>query len=64
MLERKFFKDDEPIRELLNKRIENIEFEIDLRVESLVAEIHKHGDEFRNELKRLKFDLEKLIIHS
>ena len=46
------------MRELENK-IEIIENEIDLQVESLIAEIHKCSDELRSKLRNQKEELEK-----
>ena len=51
--------DDNAIIELLKTRTENIEYEIDVRVESLVTEIYKYSDEFKFQLNQSKNDLEK-----
>jgi hypothetical protein len=40
-------------------KIETIENEIDIRVESLVAEIQRYGDDFKLQLNKYKQDLEK-----
>jgi hypothetical protein len=45
----------------LRIRIERIENEIDIRVESIVAKAHSYGEELRMELKKFKEDFERYI---
>jgi hypothetical protein len=42
-------------------KIENIEFEIDIRVESLIEEVHSYRDIFMLQLKKHKQDFEKYV---
>ena len=39
-------------------KIESLEDEMDLRVESLIAQIHKYRDEYAAKLKSFKAELE------
>ena len=41
-------------------KIENLENEMDIRVESLISNIQKYRDEFMQKLKQYKSDLEGL----
>ena len=40
-------------------KIENIENEMDIRVESLISEIHKYRDDYRLQLNKYKEELKK-----
>jgi hypothetical protein len=40
-------------------KIETLEDQMDLRVESLIIEIHKYRDEYMEKLKKYKNDLHK-----
>jgi hypothetical protein len=40
-------------------KIETLEDQMDLRVESLISEIHKCRDEYMEKLKKYKIDLQK-----
>jgi hypothetical protein len=42
-------------------KIESIEFEMDIRVESLIEDIHSYRDIFMLQLKKYKQDFEKYI---
>ena len=53
-------KDEKLVEELKNK-IQAIEFEIDIRVESLITEIHNERDDLRDALKLFKQNYEKLV---
>ena len=41
----------------LNSKVENIENEMDIRVESLIASIHKYRDECKNKLDLFKEEI-------
>ena len=41
---------EDSIMDELNHKIESIEFEMDIRVESLIEDIHKYRDEYKNKL--------------
>jgi hypothetical protein len=43
----------------LNIKIETIEYEMDIRVESLVASIHDYRDECKKKLDLIKEDFQK-----
>ena len=43
----------------LNSKIENIEIEMDIRVESLVSSIHDYRDECKKKLDLVKDDFKK-----
>jgi hypothetical protein len=43
----------------LNTKILIVENEMDIRVESLVSEIHKYREEFKQKLDRYKTNIEK-----
>ena len=45
-------------------KIESLEDQMDLKVESLISEIHKHRDEYMEKLNKFKMDLKKLILFS
>jgi hypothetical protein len=45
--------------EELSYKISCLENEMDIRVESLIQQIHNHSNEFRHQLKKLKEDFEK-----
>ena len=40
-------------------KIETVEDQMDMRVESLITEIHKYRDEYMEKLKKFKVDLQK-----
>ena len=42
-------------------KIETLEDQMDLKVESLISEIQKYRDEFMDKLKKHKIDLKKLV---
>ena len=42
-------------------KIENIEFEMDIRTESLIIEIQNYRDDYRLQLDKYKKDFEKYI---
>ncbi len=43
-------------------KIENIENEMDIRVESMISEIHNYRDEYRLQLDKYKKEFEKYWI--
>ena len=43
-------------------KIESLEDQMDLRVESLITEIHKYRDEYMEKLKTYKINLQKLVV--
>jgi hypothetical protein len=43
----------------LNQKIECIQNEMDIRLESLVASVYQHHDKCKNKLNAFKNDLEK-----
>jgi hypothetical protein len=45
----------------LKLKIENIEYEMDIRTESLIIEIQNYRDEYRLQLDKYKKDFEKYI---
>ena len=42
-----------------NKKVESLENEMDIRVESLIAEIHKYRDDYRFRLNNSKTEFQK-----
>jgi hypothetical protein len=42
-------------------KIETLEDQMDLKVESLISEIQKYRDEYMDKLKKHKIDLKKLV---
>ncbi len=42
-------------------KIENIEYELDIRTESLIIEIQNYRDEYRLQLDKYKKDFEKYL---
>jgi hypothetical protein len=46
----------------LNQKIENIEFEMDIRVESLIADIHKYRDKYKHKLDIYKEKFKKYFV--
>jgi len=42
-----------------NKKVETLENEMDIRVESLIAEIHKYRDDYRLRLNNSKTEFQK-----
>jgi hypothetical protein len=55
------FCKEESLIDKIQLKLENIENEIDLRVESLVAEIHNYGEKLRLQLNNNKMDFQKYV---
>ena len=47
-----------------NKKVESLENEMDIRVESLIAEIHKYRDDYRFRLNNSKTEFQKYFSFS
>ena len=45
----------------MNLKFENTENEMDIRVESLIANIYEYRDECKNKLNKIREDLKKLF---
>ena len=43
----------------MQSKIEKIENEMDIRVESLISEIHQYRDDYREKLNKFKEDFKK-----
>jgi hypothetical protein len=46
----------------LNHKIESIQFEMDIRVESLIIDIHKYLDEYKNRLDIYKEKFKSIFV--
>jgi hypothetical protein len=50
---------EENIMNEFNKKVETLENEMDIRVESLIAEIHNYRDDYRLRLNNSKTEFQK-----